>query len=145
MVIHSTFAVLWGDSTGLNHTRCLIKANTPKNPSEFILAVVAALAPCRQKSVWVASRNERIKHCKQLGDVIYVPYKPIVRHTNVIQVVVWYSPCVITQYCYLPSYMSSRGSEVEHPSSVWKVMGSIPIWSSHFFWVPCLRMFLYIL
>ena len=40
--------------------------------------------------------------------------------------------------------MSSRGSVVERTIGVRKVMGSIPIWSSDFFWVLCLRIYLYI-
>ena len=55
-------------------------------------------------------------------------------------VIVWYNSCIITQYC-----VSSRGSVVERPISVRKVMGSTPIWSSDFFWVLCLRIYLYIL
>ena len=40
--------------------------------------------------------------------------------------------------------MSSRGSVVEHPTSVRKVMGLIPIWNSVFFRVLCLPIIFYI-
>ena len=62
-------------------------------------------------------------------------------HDTLMSVIVWYNPCVITQYCDLARNMSSRDSVVERSTSVRKVMGSIPIWSSDFFWVLCLRFF----
>ena len=46
--------------------------------------------------------------------------------------------CVITQYCGLARHMSSRGPVVEHPTSVRKVIGSIPIWSSDYIKAKCI-------
>ena len=65
-------------------------------------------------------------------------------YTNVILVIVWYSPCIIAQYSDLDYYVNSRGSVVERPTIVRKVMGSILIWSSDIFWVLCLHLSLYL-
>ena len=64
-------------------------------------------------------------------------------HTNFVQVSVWYSPCVIlwTQHNILAHHMSSHGSAVEYPAIVQKVISSIPILSSDFFWILCLCMY----
>ena len=48
-------------------------------------------------------------------------------------VTVRYSPCVITQYMTLLAIRVPVAQWLERPTSVWKVMGSIPIWSSDFF------------
>ena len=57
--------------------------------------------------------------------------------------------CQTQSVCHNPindlaRHMSSHGSLVEHPTSVWKVMGSISIWSSLFFQVLCLYIIVYI-
>ena len=74
-----------------------------------------------------------------------LPYTSRVMIHKCHSVIVWYNPCIITQYCDLALHMSSRGSVVERPTRVWKVMGSIPIWSSDFFRVLYLRIYLYTL
>ena len=62
-------------------------------------------------------------------------------HTNVIQVTVWYSPCIITQYGDLARHTASFcGSGVECPTRVRKVMGSINYHLELRFWVSCLHM-----
>ena len=58
------------------------------------------------------------------------------------------SDCVIQSVCHSPindlaCHMSSHSLLVEHPTNVRKVMGLIPIWSSFFFRVFCLRIIVY--